>query len=93
MVNKAKQITELRSTPHRQKMLEMFNYLGEIFNGPKKGKGLKILTPDKMLNRLPITLAQLKAQNNSEKLKKMILDNYNILCTDQKNLQNNYIKV
>ena len=24
-VNKAKQITELRSTPHRQKMLEIFN--------------------------------------------------------------------
>ena len=46
-----------------------------------------------MLNRLPITLAQLKAQNNSEKLKKMILDNYYILCRDQKNLQNNYIKV
>ena len=29
---------------------------------------LKILTPDQMLNRLPITLAQLKAGNNSEKL-------------------------
>ena len=25
LVNKAKQITELRSTPHRQKMLEIFN--------------------------------------------------------------------
>ena len=33
-----------------------------------KGKGLQILTPDQMLNRLPITLAQLKAGNNSEKL-------------------------
>ena len=32
------------------------------------GKGLKILTPDQMLSRLPITLAQLKAGNNSEKL-------------------------
>ena len=27
--------------------------------------GLKILTPDQMLGRLPITLAQLKAENNS----------------------------
>ena len=45
-----------------------------------------------MLSRLPITLAQLKAGNNSEKLK-MKLDNYYILCTDQKNLQSNYIKV
>ena len=33
------------------------------------GKGLKILTPDQMLIRLPITLAQLNAGNNSEKLK------------------------
>ena len=31
-------------------------------------KGLKILTPDQMLSRLPITLAQLKAGNNSQKL-------------------------
>ena len=32
------------------------------------GQGLKILTPDQMLSRLPITLAQLKAGNNSQKL-------------------------
>ena len=34
-----------------------------------EGQGLKILTPDQMLSRLPITLAKLKAGNNSEKLK------------------------
>ena len=34
----------------------------------KKRKGLKILTPSQMLSRLPITLAQLKAGNNSGKL-------------------------
>ena len=32
------------------------------------GQELKILTPDQMLSRLPITLAQLKAVNNSQKL-------------------------
>ena len=32
-------------------------------------QGLKILTPDQMLSRLPITLARLKAGNNSQKLK------------------------
>ena len=32
-------------------------------------QGLKILTPDQMLSRLPISLAQLKAGNNSEQLK------------------------
>ena len=30
---------------------------------------LKILTPDQRISRLPISLAQLKAENNSEKLK------------------------
>ena len=33
-----------------------------------KGKGLKILTPKQMLQRLPIALAQVKAGNNSQKL-------------------------
>ena len=39
------------------------------FNRQEQGQGLKILTPNQMLNRLPIFLAQLKAGNNSEKLK------------------------
>ena len=34
LVNKAEQMAELRSATHRQKMLKIFNYLGEIFNGP-----------------------------------------------------------
>ena len=33
----------------------------------QSGQGLKILTPDQMLSRLPITLAQLKVGNNSQK--------------------------
>ena len=32
------------------------------------GKGLKILTPKQLLQRLPIVLAQVKAGNNSESL-------------------------
>ena len=35
----------------------------------QQGKGLKILTSNQMLSRIPITLAQLKGGNNSEKLK------------------------
>ena len=38
----------------------------------QQGLGLKILTPNQMLSRLPISLAQLKAGNNSEKLKNEI---------------------
>ena len=35
----------------------------------KTEQGLKILAPDQMLSRLPITLGQLQAKNNSEKIK------------------------
>ena len=42
------------------------------FNRQQQGQGLKILTPNQMFSRLPISLAQLKAGNNSEKLKNEI---------------------
>ena len=42
------------------------------FNGQQQGKGLKILSPNQMLSRLPISLAQVEAGNNSEKLKNEI---------------------
>ena len=38
----------------------------------QQGKGIKILTPNQMLSRLPISLAQLQAGNNSEELKNEI---------------------
>ena len=38
----------------------------------QQGGSLKILKPNQMLSRLPISLAQLKAGNNSEKLKNKI---------------------
>ena len=38
----------------------------------QRGKGLKILTANQMLSRLPISLAQLKGGNNLEKLKNEI---------------------
>ena len=38
----------------------------------KKGHGLKILTPNQMFSSLPITLAQLKAGYNSEKVKNKV---------------------
>ena len=34
----------------------------------QEGTGLKILTPNQMLKRFPIALAQVKAGNNSERL-------------------------
>ena len=38
----------------------------------QQGQGLKILTPQQMITRLPILLAQLKAGKNSQKLKNEI---------------------
>ena len=38
----------------------------------QQGEGIKILTPNQMLSRLPISLAQLEAGNNSKKLKNEI---------------------
>ena len=38
----------------------------------QQGKGLRILSPKQILSRLPISLAQLKAGNNSKKLKNEI---------------------
>ena len=38
----------------------------------QSAKGLKILTAQQMLSRLPISLVQLKAGNNSRKLKNEI---------------------
>ena len=40
----------------------------------QRGLGLKILTPNQILSRLPIPLAQLKAGNNYEKLKSKIME-------------------
>ena len=37
-------------------------------NKKQRGVGLKLLTPDQILSRLPVALAQLKAGSNSEKL-------------------------
>ena len=58
-----------------EKPSEIVNIVEKILEFNKQnqlGGGLKILTPDQMLSRLPITLAQLKAGNNSEKLKNEI---------------------
>ena len=56
--------------------IKILNIVDKILNftlkEQKQRGGLKILTPNEMLSRLPISLAQLKAGNNSEKLKNEI---------------------
>ena len=48
-----------------------------------EGKGLKILIPKQMIQRLLIALAQIKAGNNSERLLNEISKFY-ILCINKK---------
>ena len=55
-----------------EKIIDIVEMILELNSEKQLGSGLKILTPNQMLSRLPITLAQLKAGNNSEKLKNEI---------------------
>ena len=56
----------------RMKIIDIVERILEFNNKIQSLQGLKILTPSQMLSRLPISLAQLKAGNNSEKLKNEI---------------------
>ena len=61
----------------------------------QQAEGIKILTPSQMLSRLPITLAQLKAGNNSEKFKNEIRQLLHSLYRSKnmtKQVYNNLIK-
>ena len=77
---------------NRNNMVEIVELILKFNQLEQEGSGLKILTPNQMLSRLAISLAQLKAGNNSETLKTK-LGKFCILCTDQKNLQKMFIKV
>ena len=63
-----------KETEKPDKILKMVEEVVDFNKKNRKlqGLGLKVLTPNQMLSRLPITLAQLKAGNNSEKLKNEI---------------------
>ena len=56
----------------------------------QSGKRLKTLTPNQMLSRLPISLAQLNAGNNSEKLKNEIRQLLYSLCRSKELTKNIY---
>ena len=72
--NRVKKMTENVYKNEGKKILRIINKILDFnFNEQKqKGQGIKILTLNQMLSRLPIYLAQLKAGSNSEKLKNEI---------------------
>ena len=57
-----------------RKIIDTSQKLGEekVAQGQQEGQGLKKLNPQQMITRLPISLARLKAGNNSQKLKNEI---------------------
>ena len=60
----------------REEVINLFRDITEMLSDANcnarqnktEGKGLKILTPKQMLQKLPIALTQVKAGNNSENL-------------------------
>ena len=59
---------KLRLTDIRCKIIDIVEKILEFNERNQQGRGLKILTPYKMLSRLTITLAQSKTGNNPQKL-------------------------
>ena len=55
------------------KIVDIIRSFLEFNRQNQEGQGLKILTTDQMISRLPISFAQLKAWNNSEKLENEII--------------------
>ena len=93
---------EIKKMPEKEKEIEDSESIVKIvekilkFNKQnQQGQDIKILTPNQMLNRLPISLAQLQAGNNSKKLKnetRQLL--YSLYCSKimTKQVCNNLIK-
>ena len=55
-----------------EKIIDIVERIFELNSKNQLGLGLNILTPNQMLSRLPISLAQLNAGKNFEKLKNEI---------------------
>ena len=74
-------------------MLEIVELILYFNQQNQAGKGLKILTPNQMLRGLPISLAQLKAGNNSEKLKNKIRQLLYSLCKSKKQFYKSLVDI
>ena len=91
---------EIENMSEEEKEIEKPNVIIDIvekileFDKQKQeGQGLKILTPNQILSRLPISLVQLKAGNSSEKLKNKIRQLLYSLYRSKKLTKNIYISL
>ena len=85
------EIEEMSEDEKTDKIIKLVEEILKFNEQQQSGQGLKILRPNQMLSKLPITLAHLKAGTNSEKCKNEIRHNYCIHCTYRKNLQDHSI--
>ena len=86
---------EERKVEKPDKIVKVVKRILKFNKQNQKGKGLKILTPNQTLSRLQISLAQLEAGNNSEKLKNEIRQLLHSLYRSKnitKQVYNNLIK-
>ena len=67
-----------------EKPNEIIDIVEEFNKKHQPRQGLNMVIPDQMFSRLPTTLAQLKAGNNSEKLKNKIRQLLYSLCRSKK---------
>ena len=63
---------EERKIEEPDKIVEIVEEILRFIKEKQEGQGIKIVTPNQMLSRFPISLSQLKAGNNSEKIKNEI---------------------
>ena len=69
---KSNSTSDPKKIKNRNNIVEIVKHILYFNHLDHTGQGLKNLTPSQMLSRLSISLAQLKAGNNSEKLKNKI---------------------
>ena len=75
---------KISKVEENEKIIDIVERILDLNSEKQSGEGLKILTPNQMLSRLPISLAQLKSGNNSEKLKNRIRQLLYSLCRSKK---------
>ena len=89
LINLNKEIKKMpKDEIETEKPYEILDTIAEILDlneQYQQGQGLKTSTPEQMLSRLPISLAQLRAGNNSEKPKNEIRQLLHYLHRQKKN--------
>ena len=99
LIDSEKKIKEMSEeeikTEKPHKRVEIVREILKFNKQKQSGVDIKILTPNQMLGRLPISLAQLEAGNNSNELKNEIRQLlYSLYCSKSttKQVYNNLIK-